>query len=175
MTTFLPGRWRPQIPVLHQDSSGLRSTAPAIGSRLSLSRPWVDEGTVRTEEYRHTSLLATLREVWNLGRPFTARDAAARSFHHLLRLDTPRTPDSWPDITPLPVPSYQAQRADAFQTLGVLGRRLCHGLYEHAVHSPGLPTPPESHPDVSPGLAIDFVIEVGARLFPKLARSRGAH
>lgn len=105
--------------------------------------------------------------------PFTARDAAAGSFQHLLRLDTARTPDSWPDITPQPVPSFQAQRVEAFQTLGVLGRRLCHGLYEHAMHSTALPTPPESDPDVSPTLAIDFVIEVGARLFPKLARSRG--
>jgi phospholipase C len=149
------------------DRSGYR--VPAV-----IVSPWVGAGTVCTGEYRHTSLLATLREVWNLGKPFTARDAAARSFHHLLRLDIPRTPDSWPDITPLPVPSYQAQRAEALQTLGVLGRRLCRGLYEHAMHSTALPTPPEAHPDVSPELAIDFVIEVGARLFPKLARSRGA-
>jgi phospholipase C len=149
------------------DRSGYR--VPAV-----IVSPWVDAGTVCTEEYRHTSLLATLREVWNLGQPFTARDAAARSFHHILRLDTPRPPDSWPDVTPLPVPSYQAQRAGAFQTLGVLGRRLCHGLYEHARNSTALPTPPAADPDVSPDLANDFAIQVGARLFPGLARSRGA-
>ena len=34
-----PGRYPPQSPVLHQDSSGLPSIAPAIGFRLSLSRP----------------------------------------------------------------------------------------------------------------------------------------
>jgi phospholipase C len=148
------------------DRSGYR--VPAV-----LVSPWVEAGTVCTEEYRHTSMLATLREVWNLGEPFTARDAAARSFRHVLRLDTPRTSESWPDIAPLPVPSYQTQRADAFQTLGMLGRRLCHGLYEHARHSGELPTPPGSDPDVSPALAIDFAIQVGARLFPQLARSRG--
>ena len=145
------------------DRSGYR--VPAV-----IVSPWVAAGTVCTEEYRHTSMLATLREVWNLGAPFTARDAAARSFHDILRLDTPRMPESWPDVDPLPVPPYQAQGADTFQTLGVLGRRLLHGLYEHARNSPDLPTPPEPDPDVSPELAIDFAIRVGAWLFPGLTR-----
>ena len=116
-------------------------------------------------------MLATLREVWNLGKPFTERDAAARSFHHVLRLDAPRTPDSWPDVNPLPVPAYQVQQANAFQTLGVLGRRLLHGLYEHARNSPELPNPPGPDPDVSPALAINFAVEVGDVLFPGLAGS----
>jgi phospholipase C len=149
------------------DRSGYR--VPAV-----IVSPWLEAGTVCTEEYRHTSMLATLREMWNLGPPFTARDAAARSFHHVLRLDTPRTPDSWPDIDPLPVPPYQAERVEIGQTLGTLGRHLCHGLYEHAKHSTELPNPPQSDPDVSPELAIEFAIEIGARLFPKHARSRGA-
>jgi len=150
------------------DRSGYR--VPAV-----IVSPWVEAGTVCTEEYRHTSMLATLRKVWDLGEPFTARDAAARTFEHVLRLDTPRPPDSWPDVTPQPVPSYQMQRAEAFQTLGVLGRRLCHGLYEHALQHPTeLPTPTGSDPHVSPALAIDFAIQVGARLFPRLVRPRGA-
>jgi phospholipase C len=36
---------------------------------------WIPERTVATDEYRTTSLISTLRERWNLGSPFTARDA----------------------------------------------------------------------------------------------------
>jgi phospholipase C len=147
------------------DRSGYR--VPAV-----IVSPWVAEGTVCTKEYRHSSLLATLREVWNLGPPFTARDAEARSFHHVLRLDTPRTPESWPDIAPLPMPAYQAERVAACRALGTLGRHLCLGLYEHARHATGLPSPPDSEPDVSPALAIDFAVHIGARLFPKLVVPR---
>ena len=72
------------------DRSGYR--VPAI-----IVSPWVAEGEVFNEEYRHTSLIATLREQWNLGDPFTARDAAARTFSHVFTLDTPRDPKTWPD------------------------------------------------------------------------------
>jgi phospholipase C len=150
------------------DRSGYR--VPAV-----IVSPWVEAGTVCTEEYRHTSMLATLREVWDLGPPLTARDAAARSFHHVLRRDTPRTPDSWPDIAPLPVPSYQVERVAGWQALGTLGRHMCHGLYEHARDSTALPSPPESHPDVSPALAIDFAIAIGALLFPQLVQEAARH
>ena len=149
------------------DRSGYR--VPAV-----IVSPWVEEGTVCTEEYRHTSMLATLRAVWHLGRPFTARDASARSFHDVLRRATPRTPGSWPDVAPLPVPPFQAERAATCQALGTLGRHLCHGLYEHARHAADLPAPPASDPEVSPALAIDFAHHIGARLFPRLARARGA-
>jgi phospholipase C len=145
------------------DRSGYR--VPAV-----IVSPWIAEGTVCTEEHRHTSMLATLREVWDLGGPFTARDAAARTFHHLLDMEKPRDPDSWPNISPLPVPVFQGERAAARQALGTLGRHLCHGLYEHARHATNLPTPPDSSPDLSPALAIDFALRVGARLFPRLAQ-----
>ena len=144
------------------DRSGYR--VPAV-----IVSPWVPEGTVSTEEYRHTSMLATLRSVWDLGRPFTARDATARTFRHVLSLETPRPPSSWPDIVPLPVPTYQAQRVMARQALGTLGRHLCHGLYEHARHDKELPPPPDSEPDLSPTLAVAFAVHLGARLFPQLA------
>ena len=145
------------------DRSGYR--VPAV-----IVSPWIAAGSVITEEYRHTSLIATLRRVWDLGEPFTGRDAAARTFDHLLDLDTPRDPASWPEITPLPVPAFQQESAAAFQALGTLGRHLCHGLYEHARHSADLPEPPTTDPGVSPALAIDFAVRVGARLFPRLGR-----
>lgn len=55
------------------DRSGYR--VPAI-----IVSPWVEHGSVYNEEYRHTSLIATLRESWDLGEPFTQRDASARTF-----------------------------------------------------------------------------------------------
>ena len=54
------------------DRSGYR--VPAI-----IVSPWVAEGDVFNQEHRHTSLIATLREQWNLGDAFTGRDAAART------------------------------------------------------------------------------------------------
>src|SRR5215467_12917310 len=59
------------------DRSGYR--VPAI-----IVSPWVEPGSVYNEEYRHTSLIATLRRAWDLGAPFTQRDASARTFDHLL-------------------------------------------------------------------------------------------
>ncbi len=149
------------------DRSGYR--VPAV-----IVSPWVPAGTVCTDEYRHTSMLATLREAWHLGAPFTARDAAAPSFARLLSLGTPRAPETWPDIEPLPVPLFQAKQVEALRALGTLGRHLCHGLYEHARHSPDLPDPPDSDPKVSPALAIDFAVHLGARLFPRLAAHASA-
>ena len=127
-----------------------------------------------TEEHRHTSLLATLRSVWDLGEPFTARDAAARTFEGVFSLDTPRPPEAWPDVHPQPVPAFQVERVDAMQALGTLGRHMCHGLYEHARHDKDLPDPPDVDPTVSPTLAIDFAMHLGGRLFPRLSRARPA-
>src|SRR6202035_3244126 len=68
--------------------------------------PWVSEGEVFNQEHRHTSLIATLRERWGLGDPFTARDAAARTFSYVFTLDTPRDPATWPVPDPRPVPQF---------------------------------------------------------------------
>jgi hypothetical protein len=67
----------------------------------------VAEGEVFNEEYRHTSLIATLREQWNLGDPFTGRDAASRTFSRVFTLDAPRDPEPWP--SPDGLRAYAAQ------------------------------------------------------------------
>ena len=66
------------------DRSGYR--VPAI-----LVSPWVAEGEVFNQEHRHTSLIATLREQWDLGDPLTGRDAAAQTFSHAFTLNPPAT------------------------------------------------------------------------------------
>ena len=77
------------------DRSGYR--VPAI-----IVPPWVAEGDVFNQEHRHTSLIATLRDRWNLGNAFSGRDAAARTFSHAFTLDQPRHPGSWPVPDPPP-------------------------------------------------------------------------
>ena len=58
------------------------------------------------EEYRHTSLIATLRKAWGLGEEFTRRDASARTFDHVFTLETPRDPKSWTAVEAQPVPAW---------------------------------------------------------------------
>jgi phospholipase C len=152
------------------DRSGYR--VPAI-----VVSPWVAEGAVFNDEHRHTSILATLRKQWDLGEPFTGRDASARTIDHVFTLDSPRDPASWPDLVPLPVPDFQVERVEAGQCLSTLGRHMCHGLVEHEQHLRGIAPPertelPDKIPEMSPTLALDVVHRLGARYFPRLAPKR---
>ena len=62
----------------------------------------MDPGTQRRHrEYRATSLISTLRDRWNLGTPFTGRDATARSFASVFTLDKPRAQSDWPELSPV--------------------------------------------------------------------------
>jgi phospholipase C len=153
----------------HFDRSGYR--VPAI-----IVSPWVEPGTVVTEEHRHTSLIATLRQVWGLGAPLTGRDAAARTFHHVLSREEPRHPDTWPEVIALPVDDYQVQQVNAGQALSTLGRHICHGLMEHERERRGeAPSAPsDTTPEVSPTFALDVVLRIGSRLFPQLEPVRTA-
>jgi phospholipase C len=145
------------------DRSGYR--VPAI-----IVSPWVQEGIVINDEYRHTSLLATLRKVWDLGDAFTDRDAAARTFDHMLSRDTPRDPATWPDFQPRPVPEWQLTRVQFGEVLSNLGKAIGPGFLEHAQQS-GFEVPAEltdpDHPPTPKQLA-DFIFEIAAKYFPSL-------
>ncbi|HXQ62327.1 MAG TPA: alkaline phosphatase family protein [Acidimicrobiales bacterium] len=146
------------------DRSGYR--VPAV-----IVSPWVDSGVVVTGEYRHTSLIATLRRVWNLGSPFSGRDAVARTFDDVLALAVPREPDAWPDVPARPVPAFQMERVAAGAAIGVLGRHLCHGLLHHARES-GMTVPPapfDPDAEISPAVALDCVHWIAERMFPLLS------
>jgi phospholipase C len=81
------------------DRSGIRVPAIAIS-------PWVPERTVVTDEYRHTSLIRTLRQRWSLGASLTARDVIARDLAPVLSLEAPRPPEDWPELTARSVPPF---------------------------------------------------------------------
>lgn len=107
------------------DRSGYR--VPAI-----IVSPWVEPGSVYNEEYRHTSLIATLRKTWDLGGPLTGRDAAARSFEHVFTLDKPRDPDTWAAIEAQPVPEWTMDPEVLGRAVSGLGKALIPGLIAHA-------------------------------------------
>ncbi|HEX3459181.1 MAG TPA: alkaline phosphatase family protein [Candidatus Baltobacteraceae bacterium] len=103
------------------DRSGQRVPAVAISA-------WIPQRRVVTEEYRHTSLIRTLRERWSLGPPLTARDAIAPDIAPILSLDAPRPPERWPDVTPQPVPPFNTALLPPNLPLSVLGKGMFFGL-----------------------------------------------
>jgi phospholipase C len=146
------------------DRSGYR--VPAI-----IVSPWVDEGIVINDEHRHTSMIATLRKVWDLGDPFTARDAAARPFDHVLSRESPRDPASWPDVQPRPVPAFQMDEAVMSKALSTLGHAMGGGMMEKAKQA-GITVPPElTDPSSPPSAAqiIAFLRSITGQFFPRLA------
>ena len=148
------------------DRSGYR--VPAI-----IVSPWIGEGTVINDEYRHTSLLATLRKSWDLGDPFSDRDAAARMFDHLLSRETPRDPASWPDVHPRPVPEWQLTKVELGQALSPLGKAIGPGIVEHAKQG-GLPIPADianAKEPLTEQQLVEVVFEIAAHYFPRLAQA----
>ena len=99
------------------DRSGYR--VPAI-----VVSPWVEPGSVYNEEYRHTSLIATLRKTWDLGDAFTQRDASARTFDHVFTRETPRDPQTWATVAAQPVPAWAIDYRPCGKALGYLGKDI---------------------------------------------------
>jgi phospholipase C len=145
------------------DRSGYR--VPAI-----LVSPWVAQASVFNDEYRHTSLIATLRKSWKLGDAFSQREASARTFDDLFTLDEPRDPQTWATVTALPVPESHLDEEALAKGLSALGKTVVPGIIEHAKQL-GVKVPPElekSDVEMSPEV-IDLVREVCWHFFPLLA------
>jgi phospholipase C len=146
------------------DRSGYR--VPAI-----LVSPWIPQGSVFNDEYRHTSLSATLRKVWNLGTPLTQRDAAARTFDDLFTLDEARDPRTWATFTALPVPAWHLDEEALGRGLSGLGKSMGHGIIEHA-REIGLKLPAQLDDpaaEVTSEIIIDVFRHVAGHYFPLLA------
>ena len=96
-----PGRRRPGRWV------SLRPARRAHCPR-SRSRPGSPSAPSSTTCYRHTSVIRTLRERWDLGEPFTARDADARRHRPVLSSTSRERPRTGPTSYPQPVPEFDA-------------------------------------------------------------------
>ncbi len=105
--------------------SGVRIPTLAISA-------WIPERTVVTDTFRATSLLATMRERFDLGPPLTARDASAPSFADIFTLTSPRKQEDWPLVAPRPVPAMLDTVAPLDAPLGLLGTSLLHAVMAFA-------------------------------------------
>ena len=146
------------------DRSGYR--VPAI-----IVSPWVEPGSVYNDEYRHTSLIATLRKTWDLGEPLTGRDATARTFEHVFTLDQARDPHTWPDFRAQPVPEWTMDPEVVGQAVSGLAKAMIPGLIAHAKEM-GIPLPPEADdPDgqIPPAELVQFLRAAALHYFPGLA------
>ncbi|MEU1188428.1 alkaline phosphatase family protein [Streptomyces sp. NPDC005859] len=102
------------------DRLGVRLPAIAISA-------WMPPQTVVNGVHHHTSVIRTLRERWNLGRPLTARDASAPDLSVLLSLDSPRDPQDWPDVAARPVPEFDQALVPPEAPLSPLATAMFHG------------------------------------------------
>ncbi len=148
------------------DRSGYR--VPAI-----IVSPWVEPGSVYNEEYLHTSLIATLRKAWDLGEPFTGRDAAARTFEDVFTLDEPRHPDTWARVEAQPVPAWTMDPEVVGRALSRLAKHLIPGLIAHAQElgvslPPGLDDP-NAQADLPPADVVRLFRGACLHYFPALA------
>ena len=148
------------------DRSGYR--VPAI-----MVSPWVEQGSVYNEEYRHTSLIATLRKTWGLGGPLTQRDAQARTFDHVFTRREPRNPDTWIDVEAPPLPDWALDYDILGQALSHLGKAAGPALIEKA-RALGATLPPQlddPNTELTPQLIIAVLRDVAWHFFPQLAPS----
>ena len=143
------------------DRSGVRIPTLAVSA-------WIPERSVINDEFRATSLLATMRERWNLGAPLTARDASARSFSGIFALDSPRAQEDWPEIIPRPVPEMPETVVPLEAPLGLLGQSLLFSMLGLA-EDRGLTVPDIKQGDpVTGAQAVASIHEVLGDLFPNM-------
>ena len=151
------------------DRSGYR--VPAI-----IVSPWVESGSVYNEEYRHTSLIATLRKVWQIGDAFTQRDASARTFDHVLSLDTPRDPTTWATVTARPVPEWTMDLEVVGKALSTLGKGMGPALIEKA-REMGVQLPDELNAPgaaLTPSQVVPLLRDISTHFFPLLKQPTGS-
>ena len=146
------------------DRSGYR--VPAV-----IVSPWVEPGSVYNEEYRHTSLIATLRKTWGLGEAFTERDASARTFDHVFSRATPRDPQTWATVKARPVPEWTMDTEVVGQALSTLGKGMAPAIIARA-RQMGVPLPAELNDpeaDLPPRLVVSVLRQIAGHFFPLLA------
>jgi phospholipase C len=146
------------------DRSGVRVPAIAVSA-------WIPEQTVINGEYRHTSVIRTLRERWQLGAPLTARDGGAADLGPILSLDSPRDPADWPEVTPRPVAPFSMARVSLEARLKGLCKAACFPALALAKDM-RLPAPNlDQDEDYARADALALLNDVFGHVFPGLHES----
>ena len=132
-----PGDTASWVPKFAFDRLGMR--VPAV-----IVSPWVATGVVDSTAYQHTSVLATLKNLFGLSAFLTKRDAQARPFDGLFqkaakaRTDTPAT------LPRAPLPRIAAAKGDpahpANQPLDQTQKEIVRGV--HRLTAPSHPGGP---------------------------------
>ena len=146
------------------DRSGVRVPAIAISA-------WIPERTVINAEYRHTSVIRTIRERWQLGAPLTARDATARDISPILSLETPRPPEDWPEVFPRPVPPFDPAQISPEARLRTLPKAAFFAVLELArqLKDRGAGAPEYNNDaDICHADAMTIIVDTFGHLFPGL-------
>lgn len=146
------------------DRSGYR--VPAV-----IVSPWVAQGEVFNDEHRHTSLIATLRKLWDLGDPFTERDKIAKPIDYVFTLDTPRDPATWAKPVPIPMKPDDLNWEKLHRQLGGLGEIALPSVI-HLAKEKGITLPPKVEEPgfkLTPDETWDLLTLATAHFFPALA------
>ena len=146
---------------------GFASIAPATASRRSSSRPG-SPGAVCTDEYRHTSLLATLPRGVGPRRALHRPGCSGSHLRGCLRPGHRGHPDLAGRHT-VGGSALSGAAGGGPPGAGDTGTPPLPRAVRSRPPRQGPSRPSQSDPDVSPALAIDFALHLGSRLFPKLA------
>jgi phospholipase C len=166
-----PGPVRPPDPTAPPGELGFTFDRSGYRVPAIIVSPWVEPGSVYNDEYRHTSLIATLRKRWGLGEPFSQRDASARTFDHLFSLATPRDPQTWVTPQAHPVPGWTMDPEVVGQGLSTLGKGIGPALIARAQQM-GVPLPAEltgPGAGLPPRLIVAVLRQIAGHFFPLLA------
>lgn len=149
-------------PVAGDASFAPKFAFDRLGFRVPavIASPWVKAGRVDSTRYQHTSVLATLKNMFGLASFLTKRDASAFSFDHLFsevsepRTDTPLTLPR----APLPVMTAPATSAHnpANHPLDATQKDIVTGVHALTVAAHPAGPPVEDLPD-NQGDASDFI------------------
>ena len=163
----VPPRVDPPDPAAPAGQMGFRFDRAGIRIPTLAVSAYIDPQTVINSGYRNTSLIATLRDRWDLGPPLTARDATAPSIAPVLTRATPRAQEDWPEVTPQPVPQLAGTPVPLDKPLPPLGKYLLGVAI-------ALDTKYTGHqPDIDPKTATgqqadDYMNDRTARIYPGL-------
>ena len=164
-----PPRVDPPDPAAPPGQMGFRFDRAGVRIPTVAVSAYIDPQTVITSQYRNTSLIATLRDRWDLGPPLTVRDATAPSIACVLTRATLRPQEDWPEVTLRPVPQPATPLLPPDRPLPPLGQDLLGAAIALDTNDTGYI--PGIDPRTATGQqADDYMNDRTTGIYPALAR-----